>query len=199
MDIIGKLFGNPELVKLIRFLLLNDRKSYSILELGKRTGISPRVLKRELEHLTRARFVRGKSEYELQKKGRRKKKIVLFSLRPDFPYRKALKELFLSAQPISAALITRALGKAGRVKLIIASGVFVGEPDGRLDLLVVGDRMDKKALDRAVRSLEKTIGRDLRYTILETPDFTYRVSVLDRLVRDVLDYPHQKILNRIGF
>jgi len=200
MDILGKLFGNSERIKLIRFLILNERKAYSFGELSKRTGISERPVKKEIEHLRKSKFAKVKSELiKKENKGHSSsKRSFIVSMDGSFPHKRALKDLFIAAHPISSAVITRTLSRAGRIKLIIASGIFVGEDEGRLDLLVVGDRTDKRALDRAIHSLERSLGRDLRYALLEVSDFNYRVSVLDKLVRDVFDYPHQKLFDRMG-
>jgi len=49
-----------------------------------------------------------------------------------------------------------------------------------------------------VRTLEPKFGREIRYTILSTPEFRYRLTVQDRLLRDVLDFPHRILINRAG-
>ena len=36
------------------------------------------------------------------------------------------------------------------------------------------------------------------FATFDTDEFTYRINVYDRLVRDVLDYPHKKVLDKIG-
>jgi hypothetical protein len=68
----------------------------------------------------------------------------------------------------------------------------------KVDLLVVGDKLDEKPLGNAIHTLEAEMGRELRYAYFTTEEFKYRVGVYDRLVRDVFDYPHRTILDRIG-
>ena len=67
-----------------------------------------------------------------------------------------------------------------------------------MDVVVVGDRIDDRMIGIVVRSLEAELGRELRYAAFTTPDFRYRVGVYDRLLRDVFDYSHRVILDRIG-
>ena len=201
MDSISKLFGNEPRIKLIRFFLLNDSKIYSLEELQKKTAISKRNIKIEVERLSKAGFIKLKKNPLRATGGNRsksKKYKVGFFLKKDFSHIVALKNFFITTAPISQSFILKRIVQTGKVKLVIISGIFMENPDSRLDLLVVGDNLNKRSIDRAVHSFEMALGRELRYAHLETSDFNYRLSIFDRLVRDVLDYPHQKILNKIG-
>jgi len=44
--------------------------------------------------------------------------------------------------------------------------------------------------------LEAEIGKELVYAVFSSKDFSYRLGMYDRFVHDILDYPHEKILNR---
>jgi hypothetical protein len=65
-------------------------------------------------------------------------------------------------------------------------------------LLVVGDKLDEKQLNKAVHEIESELGRELRFAHFSTEDFRYRVGVYDRLIRDIFDYPHRTIFDKIG-
>jgi len=47
-------------------------------------------------------------------------------------------------------------------------------------------------------SIEALLGKELRYAAFETTDFQYRLSIYDKLIKDILDYQHEKILNKLG-
>ena len=47
-------------------------------------------------------------------------------------------------------------------------------------------------------SLEAELGREIRYASFATEDFRYRTGVYDRLLRDVFDYPHRLLIDKIG-
>ena len=53
-------------------------------------------------------------------------------------------------------------------------------------------------MERVIRSIEAEIGKELRYASFETPDFRYRLGMYDKLVRDILDFPHKKVVDKIG-
>jgi hypothetical protein len=67
----------------------------------------------------------------------------------------------------------------------------------RLDLLLVGDGLKKSEAARIVRGMEAEIGTELTYALFNTEEFLYRINVRDKLVRDIFDYSHEVILNRL--
>mgnify|MGYP003393045566 CR=1 FL=1 len=203
MDIVSKVFGNEQRVKLLRFLILNDKKSFTFSDLEKKIGLPQRVVKREGEALRKiglAKIVKMvplgflKGKRRIQTKG----KIPMILINHTFPYLPVFKNLFIATNSLTHGQIIKRLNPAGKMKLIVASGLFIESSDSRLDLLVVGDKLDKQAIERTMHSFESILGRELRYAMFETQDFNYRVNIFDRLIRDVLDYPHQKILNKLG-
>ena len=68
----------------------------------------------------------------------------------------------------------------------------------QIDLLIVGDHLEERVLARIVHSLEAELGREIRYASFATEDFRYRLGVYDRLLRDVFDYPHRLLIDKIG-
>ena len=132
---------------------------------------------------------------------KRKRKIRVrsagFILNPDFRYRSALQELLVNT-PLHFEAVSRKIGRTGNVKLLILAGVFIQDWEGRIDLLVVGDRLKHKMLARSIAAIEADMGKELRYVVLSTHEFQYRLGVRDRLIRDIFDYPHQKVINRLG-
>ena len=65
-------------------------------------------------------------------------------------------------------------------------------------MLIVGNSVSKPSLTSAIKSIEAEIGRELMYVYFEKEDFEYRLGMNDRLIRDVLDYPHQLLLDKIN-
>ena len=65
-------------------------------------------------------------------------------------------------------------------------------------MLVVGDNLRRSQLDRIIKNMEAEIGKELNFASFETADFQYRLGMYDKLVRDILDYPHQKLVDKLG-
>jgi len=109
-----------------------------------------------------------------------------------------LKAFLITATPVKNKDIPKRLNIAGSIKLIILSGVFIQNWDSRLDILIVGNNIRKPQLETAIKSIEAELGRELRYASFNTQEFKYRMGVYDRLLRDVFDYSHEIILDKIG-
>ena len=54
--------------------------------------------------------------------------------------------------------------------------------------------MKKSKIEEEIRKLEAEIGTELKYSVFDTKDFIYRLNMYDKLVRDILDFPHEVLL-----
>ncbi|OHA39469.1 MAG: hypothetical protein A3G03_01500 [Candidatus Taylorbacteria bacterium RIFCSPLOWO2_12_FULL_44_15c] len=204
MEILSKLFGSPTRVKLMRFFLFNPDKIYSSKEAASRAHALPRETEKELRIFEKVGFIKRRGIIETELTTRRNKKPLVrrrktvgWTLDRLFPYLLPLKNLIINTTLIDHREMVRRLARAGSLKLVIAAGVFIQEEESRLDLLIVGDHLKKTVIGRVVKAMESEIGKELRYVILETSEFKYRASICDKLIRDVTDYPHQKLLDKL--
>jgi hypothetical protein len=184
-DPLEKLFGNPARVRLLRLFLFNPQEQFSVADAAQRARTSAGSARKELNAFHALGLVR-----------RARRSAPRYGLNADFAYLSALQNLLLNA-PARGGDIAQALRGAGTLKLIVAGGIFVGQWDGRLDVLIVGDRLNERKVRTALRRLESEIGKELRYATLATGDFLYRLNMNDKLVRDVMDYPHKIVFDRL--
>lgn len=180
MEILGKLLGSQARVKIMRLFLLNKDKVFSNKEISQRSRVNPSVIRTELRLLESINFV--------------KKRTTGFIFNPNFKYIKEFEGLLISADTLDEQAIADSFKKVGRVKLLVVSGVFIKNKDSRVDLLIVGDKMKKGKIEEGVRKLEAEIGAEIIYGIFETKEFVYRLNMYDKLIRDILDFPHKVIL-----
>jgi hypothetical protein len=171
----------------MRLFLFNPRASFSAVEAAQRARIPLSTARTELSLLLKIKLLRGASVRRVRR----------FVLNDNFEYRAALQALLLNASARAAELPQR-VRAAGTMRLIIVAGAFMGDLDAALDILFVGERINERKLRSIVRTLESELGRELRYASLSTPDFFYRLNVSDKLLRDVLDYPHSIVFDRLN-
>jgi hypothetical protein len=188
METLSKLFGSEAKVKVMRLFLFNPETVFSAVDISERAKEEISKARREVNLLAKTGLIRQKSA-----KGR-----PGYILNSQFGYLVPLQNFLINVEPLKPAEIIRRLGKLGPMKLIITSGVFIQDKESRVDLLVVGDHIKKASLENVIKTLEAEIGKELRYAYFTTEDFKYRLSMFDKLIRDILDYPHRKILNKIG-
>ena len=117
---------------------------------------------------------------------------------PKFPYTESLEIFLGNVNPFHHKEIIKKISRACKIQLLILSGLFIKEPDSRVDLLVAGDDLKEGMLENVIKTIESEIGREVRYASFETSEFKYRYSMFDKLIRDILDYPHEKVVNKIG-
>ena len=181
------LFGSPTRIKLLRLFLFNLGQSFSTAEAAARARVNKKEVRHELDLFYRAGLL----------KRSRRRGVLYFSLRSDFEYLRALQGLLLNAPARGADIVHRLRG-AGNLRFVALSGIFTGEWDGTLDLIVVGDRVSEGKFRSRIKRLEAELGKELRYALLNSQDFYYRLNMNDKLLRDVLDYNHRIVLDRIG-
>jgi hypothetical protein len=201
MDILEKLFGSLAKVKIMKLFIFNGDKCFDKADVSNRTKVAKDAVRSELVNLEKARLIKQKSffkEYKTKSGEAKKKRMEGWVLDETFPYLQPLQKLLLHTAPITSTEIVTRLSRAGKMKLIITAGVFIQNGDSRADLLVVGDRLNFSQVDKVIKNMEAEIGRELKYAVFETPDYKYRLSVYDKLIRDILDFPHEKLLDKLN-
>ncbi len=204
MEILAKLFGSTTKVKLMRMFLFNEDNAYSFSEIVERTKSPAKECKKELTGLINIGLVKKKQIIKdiNIKKGKKIqiKKIqdIGYFLDQKFPYLQALKNLLITVSLHADENLVRKFSSIGRIKLFLASGVFIQEWDTRVDLLIVGDDINFSKLENVIKMIEAEVGREIIYSAFETEDFEYRYGMHDRLIMDIVDFPHTTLVDKLG-
>lgn len=188
MESLAKLFGSAARLKMLRLFIFNKDASFAPASIAERTKLTKEVVRRELAELCAADLLRKKTVQAS----------VRYQTNPRFEHLVALETFIRETTAVQPQNMLKALKRAGVLRLVALSGLFTGVLETQIDLLVVGDTLDERALANAVRSLEAELGREIRYASFATADFRYRLGVYDRLLRDVFDYPHRLLVDKIG-
>ncbi|MFA6297497.1 MAG: hypothetical protein WC629_02945 [Candidatus Paceibacterota bacterium] len=204
MDTLSLLLGSVLRVKMMRLFLFNPGRNFDIEYIEGKTNAKIRDIEEEISFFKKLGLVKIKKikKVIVLKKGKetieKKKKFSTWTLDQSFKYIEALTDFLVRTHSLEHKAIVRRLEKAGRIKAVLVSGIFMGDAESRLDLFIVGDNVKSGSIDRIVRGIESEMGKDIRYAVLSGPDFSYRVNMNDKLVRDVLDFPHTVLVDKIG-
>lgn len=200
-----QLFGSGARIKIIRLFLLNSGDFFTSGEISRRCKVTAGTVRREIFLLKKIGFLKEKPEKIEEviklKNGKiknKQKRIQGISLDLSFPLLLPLKNLVVNSAPVSRDDVIKKISKTGKIKMIVLSGVFIQNETSRIDVMVVGDSLNRGAIDRIVKWIESEVGKELAYAVFTTQDFSYRLGLRDKFIRDVLDYPHEKILNKLG-
>ncbi|HMA78444.1 MAG TPA: hypothetical protein VKP88_04935 [Candidatus Paceibacterota bacterium] len=197
VDPLAILFGSQARVKLLRFFLFNPSKEFSFDDISRRARLVRRTARTEIDALLKAGVIKKKVFFEQQVGGDKKIRVHGFALDKSFPELQALQTFLFETAPLDGKHVAKQLRKAGTLDCVVLAGVFVRNFEQRLDMLIAMKKLDEKKLESAIRGLESEIGIEIRYAALTTEDLVYRVGMHDRLTRDVFDYPHELLIDRI--
>ena len=187
MDPLARVFGTPARLKLLRLFYFNPHLAFSFSDISERTKLTPELVRKELGVLLTSKLLRrsgGTGELH-------------YSVNRHFKHYEALETFLRTTTDVTPERMLEQFRRTGTLKLVILSGYFTGTQQSTVDCLLVGD-IDEKRATKAIHSIEAELGRELRYSVLSAEDFRYRQGVYDRLVRDVLDYPHRVLIDKIG-
>ncbi len=208
IDILEKIFGSASRVKAMRLFLASPETPFDIDDIVERTREKAPILKKEIGQLLKSGFLKKKNfskEVVVASRSKKKnapvkyktKKVEGWILAPDFPLARQLRSLLIDTQLIDHGSLGKRLQNGGKLKLVVLSGVFLQDGEREVDMLLVGDRVQKNLFERAVREVESEIGSEIRYALFTQEEFTYRMDMYDKLIRDVFDFPHHVVLNSL--
>lgn len=202
MDILSKLFGSAGRIKIMRLFLFNPDTAFENKDIALRSKVTPELVRRETALLHGVGFIKKKvfvkSVSRASGKKVLKKRISGYVLNESFRLLIPLQNLLVHVDPLKKEEIMHRFAHCGRLKLVVLSGVFIQEMDSRVDMLIVGDSLRKRVIEHVMRIIEAEIGKELSYAVLDTKEFLYRFGIYDKFVRDIFDYPHEKIVDKLG-
>jgi DNA-binding Lrp family transcriptional regulator len=200
-DFLTSFTGNRDRARILRIFMFNPTEVLTLGQLTKRAQVSTKAAQREVKALMKLGVIKeGKVTIELANGSKRrianKRKLPAWVVNQDFKHLRAVSNFVHEVSPIKYDLLVAALRRTGRVSALILSGSFMGDASRPADLIVAADTVNERKLAAAIRSLEPAVGREIRYAAFSTPEFRYRLTVQDRLLRDTLDFPHLVLLDR---
>lgn len=202
METLAKLFSSGTLVKVMRFFIFHPSEAYEYDDVARATKSDKKSVLYETKLLQDIGFLKPAvfSKRVMKKsKGKhveRSTRVRGWMLNASFPYLPPLKALLVNTDLMNEGELEQRLSRVGRLKLIVVSGVFMQE-DQQIDLLLVGERIRYPLLASAIKALESALGTEIRYAVLPPNEFEYRLSIRDRLIRDMFDYPHLVVKNTL--
>lgn len=204
MDTIEHLFGSGQRAKLLKLFLMNPDLRVSVREGSEHVRLQSQQFLAEAKRLLKigvlkAAVIRAakRSRSSPSQKSRTVRRQVFF-VNQEFPLYTELRSLMLKSAPHAKGQLASRIRRLGAVKLAILAGVFINQPNSRIDLFIVGDSMKRGRMKAFIQWLEAQVGKELTYAAMSTQEFRYRADMYDRFVRDILESPHETVINKLG-
>lgn len=206
-----KLFESVPRVRILRLFMQNLDQSFTFDEIARKCQLRPRIVRIELVKLVSLGIVKcktGRIKYKApalhiksgssRRKKQRYKKIESFHVNPDFDFIRELRELVVRSSTTSKKKLFTQIKQLGHVRLAVLSGIFLkNDAKSRTDLLIVGDYITQRKIENFLSKIESELGKPVSYTLMDTEEFKYRLKMYDRFLRDIFEFPHEKLINRM--
>lgn len=202
MDVLAKLLGGYDRVKIMRYFLFEGNEPVDHFTLAYLIKGKNDVVRKEVTALTALGFLekkKGKTNVVMNKKGETKpREAVIYSLAPEFPHTHALRELLFDFKNIDKKEIATRFKQVGRIKLFLLAGVFVDATKSRVDLLLVGESIHMERAQKVVDVLSSEMGRPLQVSFMDTEEFEYRKKMYDKFIGDIFVMDHEVVIDKLS-
>ncbi|MBR3137804.1 transcriptional regulator [Candidatus Saccharibacteria bacterium] len=187
-----KLFGSKTRAKLLRLFFENPSKSFYVREMTRVIDEQINSVRRELLNLESIGVIKNET---FDNK-------VYYSANNKHPFCKPLSDIF--SKKIDSTREKDVKDSTWEdyirpvknyLKGLIVTNRLPGQ-DG-IDLLIIGNDKTKK-LTRWAEVVEKKQGKPINYVIMTADDFTYRKSVRDRFIAEILEMEITDIIDPDG-
>jgi predicted transcriptional regulator len=212
---LNALFGSEAKVKLLNLFLLHAEDQYCITQIARDLKLPTNSVRREIDNIIKLGLVIATSgpilvtpetiseEDNLSNKkpkktnqgGKSEKKY--FKINKNFILYPEIKALFIKAQILSSQKFILSIEKNFQPKLFILTGFFTNYPEASTDILVVG-KVKRPAFLKLISELEKDLGREINFTILEEREFRYRQEIMDIFLYTILEGKIITLINTLS-
>jgi len=201
---LSKLFGSNTRYKILQLFLLNPNEKFYVREISRSLDLQLNSVHRELSNLEDIGLLitsedsDKKAEADLEEEGdeKKEKKSAVkkvnkqekkyYQINKDFVFYDEIKSLIVKSQVLYEKGFTEKLKKIGDVKVLILSGLFVGNIDSSVDMLIVG-QFSVARVEKIVKELEQELLKEVNYSVLTEDEFRYRREIADIFVYNILD------------
>lgn len=179
--------------------LFNPEERYYIRQLARDLSLQVNSVRRELENLEDFGLLKVESAADKEgvaedKPGQEKK---YYRVNKNFALFEDIKGLVAKSQILYKDDLVKNLAKLGNIKLLLLTGIFVNKFNSPIDILLVG-RVNKDKLIKTVKDLERDLGREVNYTVMDASEFKYRRDITDIFLYDVLEGEKIVVIDEIG-
>jgi hypothetical protein len=205
MEQLAKLLGGTDRVKVMRLFLHHPDVAFTPKEVTDKTKSKAVAVRKEITLLASVGFLekRKNKVYSFIGKGKKAKSVIkeipCYKLDESFAHNQALRDLLFDFETVDRKDLASKFKAIGRIKLFIVSGIFVGNSkDARVDVLIVGEGLKRQKGEKVFELLGAELGRELLYTIMDVEEYEYRTKMYDKFIRDIIDMPHEKVIDKIS-
>jgi len=186
-EVLENLFRSKAEIKFLRLFLNNPDDEYLLSETAQKSKINLATTRKEVNNLTKIKFLlvrkkAGKTYYRVNR---------------DFIFYDELKKIIFKTSPTSSDKIKSQVSKLGQVRFLLISGVFINSDKGKVDIMIVGEHINKSKLKNFLSVIEAEAGKGVNYVCMSTDEFRYRKGMFDKFVINILEGQHRVLIDKM--
>lgn len=195
-NMLEHLFGSRTRVKLISLFLTHPDEPVFVREVTRMIGTQINAVRRELANLSSFGFIVEAADGDdgSKRPGLKRK---YYRLNPNFPLLPDIRSLITKAQLLVEHHIDRMLVDQENVQFVALMGGFIGQTNSPVDLFVIGV-VEKIVMTKVIAAMEKTIGREVNYTVMTPNEYQYRKEIADKFLVAIFESPKNIVLDRMN-
>lgn len=171
----------------MRLFLNNPEEGYLAFEVAEKIKTSMPIARKEINNLSKIKFLIK----------RKKSNEVYFYANQNFVFYDELKKLIFKSNPTSVDKIASQVMKLGQIRFTLVSGVFLNSDKGKVDILIVGEHINRSKLKNFLSNIEAEVGRGINYVCMSMDEFRYRKNMFDKFIINIFESPHQVLIDKI--
>jgi hypothetical protein len=207
---IEQLFGSKTRVKLLQLFYSNPNRSFYVREITRKIDEQINSVRRELANLLSIGIIASDTTNNR----------LYYEVNQTYEYYEPLRLIFGQGGSAPATAVAAAEGETpatpskkvvnaggttnverdkikalGNVEVALYTGQFTRDESSGIDALIVGD-VNQHALQKFMTELETQEGKEIRYTVMPSQEFNYRLQIKDRFISTVLTAKKQVLIDK---
>ncbi|KKS42559.1 MAG: putative transcriptional regulator [Candidatus Kuenenbacteria bacterium GW2011_GWA2_42_15] len=194
------LFGSKTRVKLLNLFFDNSESCFYIRGISREIKENLNSVRREVINLEELEIIKSVPldsldlpEIERTKEAREKRKY--YQVNKDQLLYNELLNLITRAKILADKELLEKIKLEKGIKLLVLSGIFVGNQRARTDILIMGS-VDKNKIKRLIGGLERDLEHPLRYSIMSQSEFNYRNVMTDKFLFEIMESKKIVVLDK---
>lgn len=185
--ILEDLLGSKSKARLLRLFFHYPEENFELKEIVKKIALASKEINENLKLFLKGKIIKQNN----------KKQKHFFSLNKDFPYFSALQDIVINSPTVSVTNFLKKISRVGKIKFLLFAGKLLKSTKTRLDILIVGEDLKTTKINNLIQELENESVFSLDYAVMSSKEFLYRYEMHDGFLRDVFDFPHQILINKL--
>ena len=195
------LFGSKTRVKLLSLFLRHPNEAIFVRELTRRIDTQINAVRRELANLVRFGLISEVVVADVESTAGPKRaglKRKYYQVNHTFSLLPEITSLIVKAQLMLEQQLDQHILKLGDVRYLAFMGLFLSQPQAPVDIFLIGERIDKKAMDKLLVHTEAEFGVEFGYSLMTIEEFHYRKDITDRFLYAILEAPKNVIIDKLA-